>query len=111
MRSSRPILLLSLMLAFALLSACQRPARLDSSTRHLLSELDGYVAAREVYVAKKLDQMDALRKKGIDFDICPGVSSMYAAAAALQVEYTLPEVSHPAKALGNSNERFIISSA
>ncbi len=62
MRSSRPILLLSLMLAFALLSACQRPARLDSSTRHLLSELDGYVAAREVYVAKKLDQMDALRK-------------------------------------------------
>ena len=38
------------------------------------------------------EQMDALRARGIAFDICPGVSSMSAAAAALQVEYTLPEV-------------------
>lgn len=50
------------MLVLALLSACQRPVRLDRSTRRLLGELDGYVAAREVYVARKLDQMDALRK-------------------------------------------------
>ena len=39
------------------------------------------------------EQMDALKKLGIAYDVCPGVSSMYAAAAALQVEYTLPEVS------------------
>ena len=62
MRSVRFPLLLPLMLVLALLSACQRPARLDRSTRRLLGELDGYVAAREVYVARKLDQMDALRK-------------------------------------------------
>jgi hypothetical protein len=35
---------------------------LDRSTRQLLTELDGYVSAREVYVAHKLDQMEALRK-------------------------------------------------
>lgn len=62
MRSVRFPLLLPLMLVLALLSACQRPVRLDRSTRRLLGELDGYVAAREVYVARKLDQMDALRK-------------------------------------------------
>ena len=39
------------------------------------------------------EQMDALRARRIAFDICPGVSSMSAAAATLQVEYTLPEVS------------------
>ncbi len=39
------------------------------------------------------EQMDALKSLGIAYDVCPGVSSMYAAAAALQVEYTLPEVS------------------
>ena len=39
------------------------------------------------------EQMDALKSLGIAYDVCPGVSSMYAAAAALKVEYTLPEVS------------------
>ena len=48
----------------ALLTAfsCGRQGNLDHSTRQLLNELDGYVEAREVYVARKLDQMDALRK-------------------------------------------------
>lgn len=45
-----------------------------------------------IYGAVK-EQMDALREKGIAFDICPGVSSMSGAAAALQVEYTLPGAS------------------
>lgn len=39
------------------------------------------------------EQMDALRKRGIPFRICPGVSSFCGAAAALEAEYTLPEVS------------------
>lgn len=39
------------------------------------------------------EQMDLLREKGIVFDNTPGVSSFQAAAAALQLEYTLPEVS------------------
>lgn len=39
------------------------------------------------------EQMDALTKLGIPFSSCPGVSSFCGAAAALQMEYTLPEVS------------------
>lgn len=38
------------------------------------------------------EQMDALAEKGITFEVIPGVSSFLAAAAALQQEYTLPEV-------------------
>lgn len=39
------------------------------------------------------EQMDALMRMNIDFDICPGVSSFCGAAAALKTEYTLPDVS------------------
>ncbi|MBR0398080.1 MAG: precorrin-4 C(11)-methyltransferase [Eubacterium sp.] len=39
------------------------------------------------------EQMDALDAKGIAYDVCPGVSSFFGAAAALHLEYTLPEVS------------------
>lgn len=45
-----------------------------------------------IYGAIK-EQMDALDKKGITYQIVPGVSSFLATAAALQCEYTLPEVS------------------
>ena len=34
-----------------------------------------------------------LREKGIEFEVVPGVSSFCGAAAALQAEYTLPDVS------------------
>ena len=61
MRRARILILLSLA-ALALPCACGRTAVLDRSTRQLLTELDGYVSAREVYVAHKLDQMEALRK-------------------------------------------------
>lgn len=37
--------------------------------------------------------MDALDRMGIAYDVCPGVSSFCGAAAALNLEYTLPEVS------------------
>jgi precorrin-4/cobalt-precorrin-4 C11-methyltransferase len=39
------------------------------------------------------EQIDILKQRGIAFDICPGVSSFCAAAAALEAEYTLPSVS------------------
>lgn len=39
------------------------------------------------------EQMDALDARGISYDVIPGVSSFLAAAAALNCEYTLPEVS------------------
>ena len=39
------------------------------------------------------EQMDELDKRGVDYDYCPGVSAFSGAAAALKMEYTLPEVS------------------
>ena len=39
------------------------------------------------------EQMDVLDQKGIAYDYCPGVSSFCGAASALNLEYTLPEVS------------------
>lgn len=39
------------------------------------------------------EQMDALDGLGISYDSCPGVSACFGAAASLNLEYTLPEVS------------------
>lgn len=39
------------------------------------------------------EQMDALAERGIRYEVCPGVSSFCGAAASLQLEYTLPDVS------------------
>ncbi len=39
------------------------------------------------------EQMDRLDAAGLDYEVCPGVSSFCGAAAALRAEYTLPEVS------------------
>ena len=39
------------------------------------------------------EQIEALREKEIVFEIIPGVSSLFASAAALESELTLPEVS------------------
>jgi precorrin-4/cobalt-precorrin-4 C11-methyltransferase len=38
------------------------------------------------------EQMDELEKKNIKYDVCPGVSSFFGAAASLNLEYTLPDV-------------------
>ena len=38
------------------------------------------------------EQMDALKEMGITYDVTPGVSSFLATAAALQQEYTLPNI-------------------
>lgn len=39
------------------------------------------------------EQFDELSKLGIEYDVCPGVSSFCGAAASLKTEYTLPDVS------------------
>lgn len=39
------------------------------------------------------EQMDRLDELGMQYEVCPGVSSMCGAAAALKAEYTLPNVS------------------
>lgn len=39
------------------------------------------------------EQFDELEALGIEYDVCPGVSSFCGAAAALKTEYTLPDVS------------------
>lgn len=39
------------------------------------------------------EQMDLLDEEGIHYDVVPGVSSAFGAAAALKAEYTLPDVS------------------
>ena len=39
------------------------------------------------------EQFDELEKRGISYDVCPGVSAFCGAAASLKAEYTLPNVS------------------
>lgn len=39
------------------------------------------------------EQMDILDEKGVAYDSCPGVSAFCGAASALNLEYTLPDVS------------------
>ena len=43
-------------------AACARTPRPDRGTQQLLLELDGYTRASNMYVARKLDQMEALGK-------------------------------------------------
>ncbi|MBR1472147.1 MAG: precorrin-4 C(11)-methyltransferase [Lachnospiraceae bacterium] len=91
----------------ALLEYCKEGTKIHDSARMHLEEVltvmeEAEAAGRDtvrlhtgdpsIYGAIR-EQMDILRQKGIAFDICPGVSSMSAAAAALEAEYTLPEVS------------------
>ena len=62
------------------------------------AEQEGKVTVRlhtgdsSIYGAVR-EQFDELQKLGIDYDVCPGVSSFCGAAAALRTEYTLPDVS------------------
>ena len=59
MMRHRHIVLLLLLVVLA--CACDRQERLDRSSRTLLEELDRYISMRELYVARKLQQTDALR--------------------------------------------------
>lgn len=51
-----------MVLAAFVTAACVAPSRNDRRTEQLLTELDGYVSAREMYVARKKDQMEALSR-------------------------------------------------
>ncbi|MBR1538836.1 MAG: hypothetical protein IJ636_04945, partial [Bacteroidales bacterium] len=64
MKRYRRSSILLLLCAVALVTACGSPARRaqERATRRMLNELDGYVSARHVYVASKLEHLDALRK-------------------------------------------------
>ena len=54
---------IGVLLAVALgAAACGPRTRPDRATQQLLLELDGYISASNMYVARKLDQMDALGK-------------------------------------------------
>ena len=62
------------------------------------AEKDGKVTVRlhtgdsSIYGAVR-EQFDELQELGIEYDVCPGVSSFCGAAASLKTEYTLPDVS------------------
>ena len=90
-----------------LLKNCQKDCQIYNSAKMTLEEvLDVIFAAEEkglttvrlhtgdpsLYGAIR-EQMDVLEEKNIAFDYCPGVSSFCGAASALNLEYTLPDVS------------------
>lgn len=90
-----------------LLRVCKTGATiLDSASMTLEEVVDAMVACEEkggmtvrlhtgdpaLYGAIR-EQMDELARRGVAFDVVPGVSSFSAAAAALKAEYTLPGVS------------------
>jgi len=91
----------------ALLKVCRKDCRIFNSAgmtlEEVLSEMEK--AEKENLVTVRLhtgdpslygavrEQMDALDKRKISYDDCPGVSSFCGAAAALNLEYTLPDIS------------------
>lgn len=62
------------------------------------AEAEGKITVRlhtgepSIYGAVR-EQMDELDRLGIPYESCPGVSACFGAAAALNIEYTLPEIS------------------
>ncbi|MBO4535869.1 MAG: hypothetical protein J5702_01555 [Bacteroidales bacterium] len=62
MKRVSAFLALALCAAALLSGGCGREGGMDRATVQLLNELDGYVAARNVYVARKLDDLDAMRR-------------------------------------------------
>ena len=91
----------------ALLEACREDAVIHNSAKMTLEEV--LTVIEEAEAAGKMtvrlhtgdpaiygaiqEQMDAMAKKGIAYDVVPGVSSFLASAAALRQEYTLPGIS------------------
>lgn len=51
-----------LAVAALLAAGCMTAPRTDRKTQKLMDELDGYLTTRELYVAKKMDQLDAYRR-------------------------------------------------
>lgn len=91
----------------ALLNYCKKGCEIHDSARMTLeqviaviekAEAEGKTTVRlhtgdsSIFGAVR-EQFDELTKLGIDYDVCPGVSSFCGAAASLKTEYTLPDVS------------------
>ena len=91
----------------ALLDNCKTGCEIFDSSRMTLDEVlavmeraeaEGKTTVRlhtgdpSLYGALR-EQLDALREQDIAFDVTPGVSSLFGAAAALGAEFTLPGVS------------------
>ena len=91
----------------ALLEGCRPGCEVHDSARMTLDEVlqvmeraeaEGKTTVRlhtgdpSLYGAVR-EQFDALRERGIAFDVTPGVSSLFGASAALGAEFTLPGVS------------------
>ena len=90
----------------AILDACKEGCEIHNSASMSLDDVLAVTKARvaegktvvrlhtgdpAIYGAIQ-EQMDALKEMGITYDVTPGVSSFLATAAALQQEYTLPNV-------------------
>lgn len=88
----------------ALLEYAKKDCEIYNSAEMTLEQVIGVIrrgAARErkivrlhtgdpcLYGAVR-EQMDALDRLGIEYEVCPGVSSFCGAAASLKAEYTLP---------------------
>lgn len=91
----------------ALLDEAKKECRIYDSSRMTLEEVTEVIREAEdselitvrlhtgdpgIYGAIR-EQMDILDNMGVEYDYCPGVSSFCGASAALNLEYTLPEVS------------------
>ncbi|MGN0978026.1 MAG: precorrin-4 C(11)-methyltransferase [Faecousia sp.] len=90
-----------------LLKNCKPECQIHDSARMTLEQVIDVIQAAEtegkttvrlhtgdssIYGAVR-EQFDALSALGIDYDVCPGVSSFCGAASSLKTEYTLPDVS------------------
>ncbi|MBS4749714.1 cobalt-precorrin-4 methyltransferase [Granulicatella sp. zg-ZJ] len=91
----------------ALLEYCKEGAEIyDSASMHLMEIIDvmeaGVKAGKDVVRLQTGDfsiygsireQTEEMKKRGIEFDCTPGVSSFLGAASSIGTEYTVPEVS------------------
>ena len=91
----------------ALLENCKAGCAIHDSAKMTLEEVIAVIEQAEqagkttvrlhtgdssIYGAVR-EQFDELIQRGIEYDVCPGVSAFCGAASSLKTEYTLPDVS------------------
>lgn len=88
-----------------LLKWVPRAAKVQSSENMNYNDIVSFLARHSQSICVRLHtgdpslystiakQIDFLQKKNIDFEVVPGVTAAFAAAAAMKIEYTLPSVS------------------
>lgn len=91
----------------ALLENCKAGCQIHDSAKMTLEEVIAVIEQAEqagkttvrlhtgdssIYGAVR-EQFDELIQRGIEYDVCPGVSAFCGAASSLKTEYTLPDVS------------------